>query len=78
MSDCCSHDRVRCAICNHVILDLHHCGDCIDALRAENERLRDLLREVAEGGVEFADPRVRYVAVQIDADTWERVKEDRP
>ena len=57
------------------------CGGCcvkyraeLDALRAENERLRALLREVAECGVESADERVRYVAVQIDADTWARVK----
>ena len=44
------------------------------ALRAENERLRRLLSEVAEGGVEFADERVRYVAVQIDAETWAEVQ----
>jgi len=44
-----------------------------DSYRASAE-LRALLREVAEGGVEFADERVRYVAVQIDADTWARVK----
>jgi len=43
------------------------------ALRAENERLRRLLSEVAEGGVEFADERVRYVAVQIDRETWAEV-----
>lgn len=45
----------------------------IAALRSENERLRRLLSEVAEGGVEFADERVRYVAVQIDRETWAEV-----
>lgn len=33
-----------------------------------------LVREVAEGGVEFEDERVRYVAVQIDRETWAEVK----
>ena len=46
------------------------------ALRAEVERLRALLREVAEGGVESADERVRYVTVQIDRDTWAAVQEE--
>lgn len=46
------------------------------ALRAENERLWALLREVAQGGVESADERVRYVTVQIDRDTWAAVQEE--
>lgn len=59
------------------------CGGCcmksgleLDALRAENERLWALLREVAQGGVESADERVRYVTVQIDRDTWAAVQEE--
>ena len=42
----------------------------------ENERLWALLREVAQGGVESADERVRYVTVQIDRDTWAAVQEE--
>lgn len=30
-----------------------------------------LLREVAESGVVIDDPRLRYVEVQVDRDTWE-------
>ncbi len=49
-------------------------GHALEIGNAKIEGLRALLLEVAEGGVEFDDPRVRYVAVQIDADTWARVK----
>lgn len=49
-------------------------GHALEIGNAKIEDLRALLLEVAEGGVEFEDPRVRYVAVQIDADTWARVK----
>ena len=42
------------------------------------ERERDaavaLIREVAASGVEFEDERVRYVAVQIDRETWVGVR----
>jgi hypothetical protein len=33
-------------------------------------RLRELLQEVAWGGVEFEDERVRYVSVQLDRDDF--------
>ena len=49
-------------------------GHALEIGNAKIEDLRALLLEVAEGGVEFEDPRVRYVAVQIDADTWALVK----
>lgn len=39
----------RCGICGHTILDLHHCGECVDALRAalarETERAEKAERE---------------------------------
>jgi len=38
---------------------------------AENERLRELLAEVAASGVEMDDPRIGYVVVQIDRKTWQ-------
>jgi hypothetical protein len=31
----------------------------------------DLLRDVATSGVAFEDPRIDYLEVQIDRDTWE-------
>ena len=49
-------------------------GHALEIGNAKIEGLRALLLEVAEGGVEFEDPRVRYVAVQIDAETWARVR----
>jgi hypothetical protein len=42
------------------------------------------LRDVASSGVEFADERINYVTVQIDAETWRQVRalsgatEDQP
>jgi hypothetical protein len=40
------------------------------ALTEESERMRDLLREIAASGVEFEDPRIDYVTVQVDRETW--------
>lgn len=34
-----------------------------------------LLRDVAASGVELQDIRLRYVVVQIDVDTWERIQQ---
>ena len=39
-------------------------------LVAELARLRGLIREVRKSGVFYIDPRIRYVEVQIDTDTW--------
>lgn len=36
----------------------------------ENERLRGLLRDIADSGA-FVDDRVRYVDVQVDRSTWD-------
>lgn len=38
------------------------------------DRMADLLREVADSGVAFEDPRIRYVDVQIDGDTWDEIR----
>lgn len=40
----------------------------------ERERLLDLLEEIASSGVAFEDDRLRYLDVQIDRDTWEKLK----
>lgn len=44
------------------------------AVRAERDRYREALREVAASGVEFDDARVGYVTVQIDRPTWQDVQ----
>ena len=44
-------------------------------LREENEKLRDLLAEVAGSGVELQDDRMRYLVVQIRRGLWARVAE---
>ncbi len=45
-----------------------------DAALARAEGAEEMLRRVRhESGIEFADPRVRYVAVQIDADLWDEM-----
>lgn len=44
-------------------------------LREENEKLRDLLAEVAGSGVELQDDRMRYLVVQIGRDLWAKVTE---
>ena len=36
-------------------------------------RAIDLLREVRGSGVEFEDPRVGYLTVQIDRVTWDEI-----
>lgn len=36
-------------------------------------RARDLLREVAQSGVEFDDARIGWVTVQIDRDVWDEI-----
>ena len=46
-------------------------------LQTEVARMRTLLREAALSGVEFTDPRINYVTVQIDAETWATLEEFR-
>ena len=41
-----------------------------DGCAVEIMHLRDLLREVAHSGVELEDPRIGYVTVQMDRETW--------
>jgi hypothetical protein len=44
-------------------------------LMREVERLRALLRDVADSGVAFEDPRIHYVEVQIDTVTWQEIRD---
>ncbi len=45
----------------------------IVVLEAENERLKETIRDVNCSGVSYDGPR--YKEVQIDADLWSRLKE---
>ena len=49
-----------------------------DAARAEVERLRALLREVAGSGVESPaePPGMSYVTVQLDGELWESLRKE--
>lgn len=47
--------------------------DFNEKLKAENERLRELLREVSCSGVEHDDERIGYITVQIDRATWKEL-----
>lgn len=38
-----------------------------------NKEMWRLLQDVAASGVELQDPRISYVTVQIDRDTWQRL-----
>jgi len=42
----------------------------VDEIIPGIQRLRGLLREVANSGVEHNDPRLGWVSVQIDRNTW--------
>ena len=42
---------------------------------AERDRLRELIGNIRDCGVEHDDPRLRYVTVQIDRSLWEQVHE---
>jgi hypothetical protein len=53
--------------------DYATCRRYADALAEALRLLREqgeLLRDAACAGVEFEDPRIGYVVVQIDRDTW--------
>ena len=61
---------------------LHEAAYEIARIRAENaeltrqlEEARELLTEVAVSGVSMSDPRIDYVEVQIDTDTWAELRE---
>lgn len=43
-------------------------------LQDENEHLKNLLKEVALCGYTDIDPRIDYLEVQIDRDTWEELQ----
>ena len=43
------------------------------AARAELAAMRELLRDVATSGVEFDDPGIKYVTVQIDREMWNQL-----
>lgn len=44
--------------------------DCIEY----TTDIEDLLRDIANSGVELEDERLRYVTVQIDRPTWEALR----
>ena len=48
-----------------------------DAIR-DVERMRALLGDVGASGVEFSDPRVGYVTVQINRATWNKIQNELP
>ena len=43
-------------------------------LRAENQRLREALKELAYSPVAFTDDRISYVEMQVDKDVLETAK----
>lgn len=45
-----------------------------DAGQPSAEARDELLLEVAQSGVEFDDPRIDYVTVQIDRVTWDALR----
>lgn len=47
----------------------------VASLRRIYDDMRAVLREVAASGVESDDPRLPYVVVQIDRETWRRALE---
>jgi hypothetical protein len=49
-------------------------GAVDDPVVAERDALRALVCDVADSGVAFEDPRLNYVEVQIDRDTWESIR----
>src|SRR3989304_4485465 len=44
------------------------------SLELKVDKLEGLLDEVAESGVELDDERLKYVAVQIDLETWNKIR----
>jgi hypothetical protein len=44
------------------------------AVTRERDAAIDLLKEVAASGVEFSDPRISYVVMQIDKETLRRIR----
>ena len=47
----------------------------IRKLEAQPDPLRELLTDVANSGVSFDDERLKYVEVQIDRSTWDRLQQ---
>ena len=46
----------------------------VNQLRAENQRLREALKELAYSPVAFTDDRISYVEMQVDKDVLETAK----
>jgi len=61
---------------SHPLWQKEGMGRDITALLDEVERLKALLREVAQSGVEHDDPRIGYLTVQIDRVTWEALQQE--
>jgi hypothetical protein len=60
--------------------DNYDCG-CLECAARDEEidNLKALLVDVANAGLVFSDPRVSYVEIQIDAETWielQRIKKE--
>ena len=51
-----------------------HARTLLPALIEEVRELRRMVGEVAGSGVEFEDPRIRYLTVQIDQKLWAELK----
>lgn len=47
-------------------------------MKISDRALIELLRDIADSGVAFDDPRLNYVEVQIDRDVWERLIAAQP
>lgn len=48
-------------------------GELAVSVQSEFARRDDLLREIANSGVEQEDPRIPWVTVQIDRETWTKL-----
>lgn len=38
-----------------------------------NRKIKTLLEEIASSGIEFEDPRLNYITIQIDKETWKNL-----
>lgn len=61
-------DEVRC-----LRSDVETLSTALNATVEQHDRWLDLLADVADSGIEFEDPRISYVSVQVDRVTWDEV-----
>lgn len=55
----------------------HGAHAAIGLVVAENDRLRELLKEVSGSGIVFDDERIGYLEVQIDRSLWKELQQER-